>query len=441
MLSSPDADLVRRDPGLPGLAMLLDPEALAARLREALPDADLEQLQPAYLRYKPGTSCLVGYRRESTGSVTLYAVARRANDAEKLRKTSRRPAAADQLGGGILLLEDKAVQVWSFPEDGRLQSLARIVDPDARFSLFRTRFMDLPGLWVSTLFTLAYKPERRYVARLLGCTGVHAALKLYTEEGFHSAIAAAKAFRSSGPLRVARRLARSSRHHAVLFEWLPGRPLAEAILDPAFAMSTIATVGAALAHLHAQRSSKLRLLRRTEEAVFLQSAASVVGYLCPSLATQAYRLAERLTLQIGQYPSFDHAIHGDFYAQQVLVTEDTAAIVDLDRAQRGDPAIDLGLFLAHLERDALCGSLSSSQLRLLREGLLEGYRSAGCQIPPARIQAYTAVGLLRLAVDPFRYREGNWPEQIERMLHRAIEISMTKHRAVGRYPLLSEAVG
>ena len=39
MISSAEIDLIRRDPAIPGLATVLDPEVLAAALRRAAPTA------------------------------------------------------------------------------------------------------------------------------------------------------------------------------------------------------------------------------------------------------------------------------------------------------------------------------------------------------------------------------------------------------------------
>src|SRR3972149_4862582 len=103
---------------------------------------------------------------------------------------------------------------------------------------------------------------------------------------------------------------------------------------------------------------------------------------------------------------------------QVLLADDTVAFLDLDRAVCSDSAADLGLFIAHLERDALRGNISTSQVESLGNSLLEGYGfGVGLDIP-SRIELYTAAGLLQLAPDPFRHREPNWPERTEATLDR-----------------------
>ena len=71
-----DADraLVRRDPGIPGLEMVLDPDSFAATLRILYPQAGVTAAEPLYVRYKPTTSCLVGYSVSCTvGTVSVYA--------------------------------------------------------------------------------------------------------------------------------------------------------------------------------------------------------------------------------------------------------------------------------------------------------------------------------------------------------------------------------
>ncbi|HET7087176.1 MAG TPA: sulfotransferase, partial [Anaerolineae bacterium] len=54
VLSPGNVDLARRDPALPGLATVLDPEAFVGALRRSVPDADLGAARITYVKYKPG---------------------------------------------------------------------------------------------------------------------------------------------------------------------------------------------------------------------------------------------------------------------------------------------------------------------------------------------------------------------------------------------------
>jgi aminoglycoside phosphotransferase (APT) family kinase protein len=65
------ARLLDADPELPALAEALDPDRMAARFAGAL--AGVERCEPAPVRYKPGTRCVLRYRlRTAAGPLELY---------------------------------------------------------------------------------------------------------------------------------------------------------------------------------------------------------------------------------------------------------------------------------------------------------------------------------------------------------------------------------
>jgi aminoglycoside phosphotransferase (APT) family kinase protein len=419
MLSPSDADLIRREPALPGLATLLDTEAFVTALRRSLPEAELGAAQITYIRYKPGMNCLVAYRLEAAGApVEVYAKTYGPDAEVQLQNARQRSSVSGPLGPGRIVLEDGAIVVSFFPNDGRLKALPRLADVEARNRLLRKLIPDRPDLWEGTIRRLAYKPERRYVARLLAREDAGAVIRVYTGPGYRAARMPARALASRGPLRLARWLGGSDRRHILAFDWLSGRLLSEAMLESELELEAVVMVGAALAEFHTQNPNGLTFLTRAAEAETLLTVAAGLGVVCPHLATRAHDLARRLAARIVDEPRVNGPIHGDFYAKQVLLTDDAVAILDLDRATAGDPAADLGNFIAHLKRDALRGHLAPNRVEPLREALLEGYRAATPHSLPARIELYTAAGLLRLAPDPFRHREPNWPERIEAILER-----------------------
>ena len=71
MLSPADADLVRRDPAIAGLATVLDEGAFLDTLAPLLPAVSLHSIRPLYARYKPMTRCVVGYQVEEA-DLTLW---------------------------------------------------------------------------------------------------------------------------------------------------------------------------------------------------------------------------------------------------------------------------------------------------------------------------------------------------------------------------------
>jgi tRNA A-37 threonylcarbamoyl transferase component Bud32 len=420
VLSPFEADLVRRDSGLPGLAIVLDPEAFVGALQRSLPTADLGPARITYVKYKPGTNCLVGYRLTVAGTVVdVHAKAYGANAAKKLQKAHEQSGQPGALGRGRIPLDDCQVVVSVFPNDAKVKALPFLVDAETRLGLLDEVFPDRPDLSIGTLRGLVYKPERRYVARLLSEDGPQAVLKLYTRPGYEDVQRHRVSYESRSPLRLASRLGQSYHHAALAFDWLPGRLLSEAILDTQFDAHALVTVGAAIAQLHAQTPAGLMRLTHEAEANTLLSEATLLSLVCPHLAQRAETLARRLAAHLVDRSPVYRLIHGDFHARQVLLNGDTAAILDLDRAVCADPIIDLGLFVAHLEREVIRGNLSANRIEPLAQALLDGYAAATHQtVADDEIRLYTAVELLRLAPRFFRYREPDWPERIKASLDR-----------------------
>ena len=425
MLSPHDAQVVRRDPALPGLATLLDPAAFLAALGARLPNAELRRAVSNYVRYKPGTSCLAAYRIESAGgeAVDAYAKAYRPDDQAKVRKRLDAPGVATALGPGPFLLDDVAVLVCPFPNDAEVEALPALADRQGRADLLRRVLPDRPNLWDGDLRPLAYKPERRYVGRLDLGGEPRAAVKLYSGSGFGRMSRSAKLLGSRGTLRVPRRLGRSERHCVLALEWLPGRPLLDVLAAPALDAGAVEAVGAAVAELHAQGGSKLEVLSRASEAAgLLALAEALAALLGPPWDRDVQAIGDRLTGWLTQRPPPAACTHGDFHPKQVVIGGDdgnTVGLLDTDEAVRGDPAADAGGFLAHVELYALTGRLPADRVEPVRAALWRGYRSAGGAWDDQGIDGYTAVGLLRLAPNLFRGRDPEWPARTSAVMGRA----------------------
>jgi len=136
MLSPNEADLVRRDPAIPGLATVLDPDAFAAALRGAAPEADLRSAQITYARYKPQNHCRLAYRLDLAGAELDADVrACRQDDLASWLEDHKKSGTAGPLGPGHLVhvvLEDCAVLVSAFPNDLKLPGLWRLTNPNER---------------------------------------------------------------------------------------------------------------------------------------------------------------------------------------------------------------------------------------------------------------------------------------------------------------------
>lgn len=416
MLSPADADLVRRDRDLPDLALLLDADLLGTRLERTLGHREVADVQVTYLRYKPGQSCLAACRAVVAGQqVDLIAKAYRPTATEKFQKAVARDSVPGPLGAGRFVLDDSTVLVSVFPNDGKVERLARLMSPDGLAAL-AARFRIQPGATV-LLETLRYNPHRRFVGRMMAEGASVATVRCYSAMEYPGIVAKAGALTSRGPLRLARRLTRMHRFCLLGFEWLHGDLLEEAVAEKAVPPPTMELVGNALAHLHAQEAPALPPRTNASQAAAIVSLGRHLALLHPPIASLVRGVAERVAARLARESADPRPLHGDFYGKQVLLSGATAALIDLDESSLGDPAIDLARFQADLEASAVSGRLDSSELHALVEPLLTGYRLARNQ--PARLNLHVAAQLLRLSAHPFRRREPSWPDIATAILERA----------------------
>ncbi|MGI8539082.1 MAG: phosphotransferase family protein [Rubrobacteraceae bacterium] len=432
MLSSADENLIRRDTALPELRTLLDPEAFVEAIRPHVPE-DIEpgSARVVYLKYKPGTNCLAAYKISVGGrEVDVYAKTFGPDADVKIENAlMRREKSSGSLGPGRIVLEDRAIAVAFFPNDDKLRQLGRLSEEGGKF--VERLVPDRPELWDGDLQTLRYKPERRYVARISVGGEPRAVIKLYREVDYwktrRNARAFDAAFKTTGPFRVVDLIGGSKKHHAVAFEWRDGNPLGDAIGDPAQRTDALETAGAALAELHSQPPGGLRRLPRNVEAETLAELVEPLVFNTPELENRIRSLAGSLAEKLVREAPVWHPIHGDFYEDQVIVSGGAATLLDLDEAASGDPAADLGLFIAHLEKEIMRGRLERGAVAPAAHALLEGYRAYGGKASPEKVRFYTAVGLFRLAPHPFRSREPEWPEITDGILRRSEELFKTAY--------------
>ncbi|MBX7103558.1 MAG: aminoglycoside phosphotransferase family protein [Gemmataceae bacterium] len=112
--------------------------------------------------------------------------------------------------------------------------------------------------------------------------------------------------------------------------------------------------------------------------------------LCRQLADRLRRPAQSL-------------IHRDFYPEQVLVAPDAVVLLDLDLLSRGDPALDVGNFIAHLLESAIRMPGSAARLRCSAAEFRTEYLGDGCAVSPEAIDAYTTLSLARLFAIAFEF--------------------------------------
>jgi Ser/Thr protein kinase RdoA (MazF antagonist) len=417
MLAPADAAVAARDPTLPGLPLLLNPEAVADLLRQSVLSFGVLSVRPLYVRYKPGTRCLVAYEvRTPNGTLPVHANAYSTLRAMDAAAASIHRAQDVVTPGRIVAAPGIVISV--FPHDDTLPSLARVWHRDDRNGLLEKLLPECPALWDAEFKLLAYKPGRRCVAVLRGAGGAAAVLKAYTASGFSRAMVGGRAFFSRGAVRVASILGRSRRHHLIAFEWLPGETLSTLLHDERVGTDRLEEVGAALASLHLQKARRLRADRNASVGVELSAVATGIGSLCPEIGDRAVRLAQVLATSLQQVED-GVPLHGDFHAGQVVAAGESIAIIDMDRASRGDSRADVASFIAHLRCEALDGRIDANIAERAGDALLEGYERSSHRPVRHGLEPYVAAALLRLAPRPFRSRLPDWPLLTAEIVRRA----------------------
>lgn len=417
MLSTPDAALSRRDPALPGLGLVLDAGAMGERIAAALPGLSIVSSEATYTRYKPRGGCVVAYRL-GTDRGDLIGVAR-AFPADALAKMVKDDDARGlPPAAGVppaLLFPEQRASFSFFPNDRRLPALRGLADARVRRRLLRNVAPSRPELWEATIAPLAYKPGRRFVARL-SHGDRQAVLRLYGAQELGGAIRAVEAFAAVSPALVPSVLGTSERHRAVVTTWIPGTSLDRLLQSGSCAPGTLFRAGEAVALIHRHPGRGLVHLTTGDVRAAIVAAASAVASLSPDLEDRASRIGGRVMAGLVESRSAPATIHGDLTADQIVVGDASVGLIDLDRAGRGDPASDLGKMLAGFERDRLHGRASAEEVVTWSREFLDGYRHAGGADPGPLLRVHVALWLLTFAPEPFRMRDPDWPHGVEQMI-------------------------
>src|SRR5262249_28748739 len=125
----------------------------------------------------------------------------------------------------------------------------------------------------------------------------------------------------------------------------------------------------------------------------LAQTAGLLGRACPVLAEQSAALAAELARH--HEPSSEAVcLHGDVHPKNAVLRGERIALIDLDKACLGEPAVDLGSFLSLLRYQRVIGDLSEDEERARAEAVLGAYARRRTR-PAARVLAWhTAAALL-----------------------------------------------
>jgi aminoglycoside phosphotransferase (APT) family kinase protein len=295
-----------------------------------------------------------------------------------------------------LYLREYDCLVELFPADFALPSLATALDP-----VVMAAKLSLPAPPAVEL--IYYRPHRRALLRYAGA-GVALIGKIYRDVRL-----ARRTWRILGEIDAAQRkkgrpltprpYAFLEEDSLLVMERSGGTPLHRLFASASDAEAS-AAVGAAattLASLHAL-DIEVRVERSIERELThtrrrIERLRAVEPDLAGAIDAQLDRVAPLVHDDRAEPFCF---VHRDYNASQILIDGPHAVVVDFDRAARGDPALDVGNFLADLRRQALVTERDG--LRGLAAGFLEAYCAcAGVPGLAERARLAEIVSLARMA--------------------------------------------
>ncbi len=421
------------DPALGAMEVVLHGDAMGAILGAQLPDCASGRLQlrscrPYSVKYKPGKYCFVVYNLtfsdSSSGTLItalahsiLYPRRRSAKRWATLQRTQlieqarhMYPQAPDIRA---IHLPELGALVQLYPVDVNLPELLLA----GSAAIMRRKLHEaLPG--VSTgeaprceVELIRYKPGSRAVLRyrLHGSEERVVYGKLQHDAGNRALYAVERALQDAG-VAVPTPLAYLPDLQLTLHAEAPGTWLKQ-LRGTAEFVNWMEPVAAALARLHATPTDRL-CVQATQNQAGLVEVAQTIAVLIPGLAREVVQLAERLIAHLNVVQGPTAIIHGDFYEDQLFVSDIGVVLLDFEEAQLGDPLLDVGHFLAQL---SLRGNAEHA-----RAAFLDAYAAFH---PRARKDAllFEARAVLSLALGPFQRLRPAWPEKIERRIRLATD--------------------
>jgi hypothetical protein len=384
---------IPRDPALPRLGLLLDPDEMTALLARSLGrPARLERVRISRVSYKPRERVSVHYRvlvdgrpedavARAVAGRSLEARARRPPLLELARRVDGRSPARTPV---VYEPAAEALVTW-LPLDPRLPALAQ--PPTQLARALRGAGLQLPP-GPAEPRRLSYKPGRRAVLGLNGHV-----LKLYSSARQFEAAATALRGGSAVP-----RLATPAFGARLTSLRLTAQGAVDGVqVSP---LAAAAEAGALIRGLQHAATPWLEPAPPERQLEAAARKAALIGTVVPTLACRAASLVRRLSRSEPAGSTLVPA-HGDFHSSQLLRVGNALVVLDLDAMCLAAPALDPAEYAA----------AAADGGEAVLETLLDGYGPR-----PQSLDWHLAAALLIRASHPFHRQVPEWPQRVESVL-------------------------
>ena len=183
--------------------------------------------------------------------------------------------------------------------------------------------------------------------------------------------------------------------HLWLQDAVPGRMVTDFLL-PGGDTTSSARAGTALALLHRTSVPTDRFWTFAQEIEVLDRALDAAQKSLPGEARRIAAIAEKARPMISSLePGPVTGLHRDYYPDQVLVDDERVWLLDLDLYALGDPAIDLGNYVAHIAELALRQYGDAAALDEHVAAFLQAYGGHAMLPDARRVEIMTVISLCR----------------------------------------------
>jgi aminoglycoside phosphotransferase (APT) family kinase protein len=430
---------VPEDPVLPHLAEALDPVAMLALFRGELTPAGefgIEDCRVDRIRYRRGARAIIQYTvrlvapsggelREQWITALLYPRERAGQVWGKLQRRVPPIAVPDAVLPPVAFAQDSTMILQTFPVDRRLPSLPALVNPGQLAFALAQPGGAAPGAW--TVEAVRYRAglgcalRWHLDARSNGSDTWY--VKAYRDRQgarSHRALLALGSALGGLGFTVPEPVAYLEDHRALVQEEVTGRSLADVLLAKDDAGPVMGRVAEALATFHREVPAPARRRTKSDELDDVRRAAALVSWVRPALTDTAQSVVACIAEGLDDVEPA--ATHGDLKPDHIVLRGDSLTVLDLDWFSGSDPVADVGAMIARLTGLAHRHPPLAARIEAVGRTFADGYFA---RVPSAwqrRFPAHHAGALLHEAGGCFRHQLPGWPELMDAIVQRAMEV-------------------
>jgi len=426
MIKMPTLEAIA-DASMPQMTMILDETIMGGEFDQALfgkpcGGSRVQSCEIQWIKYKPAQNCTVCYRLTIDHGAADYTeqflYGRIYADGGALKRVAPAQAASParpRHGEPIVYLASVEMLCWLFPNDRKLDGLAKLTDgawlsnnllPEVVGAVFGAD-------WRLSDFTSAivhFVPEHNCTLRvdieaLHDRSGAQARQRVYGKTYYNGA--GAETYRrmcalwqrssiTGDVLGLAQPIAYQAEEKILWQAHVAGETLLDQGIGSAKFLAALAPAAAAVAALHGSALDCCQTVTRETELTKLTQAGAILSAALPAYGRQIHGVVNSLLRQAEDLPRRpDATLHGDLHIGNIITNNGKAALIDLDALCRGPALYDIGSFIAALIYHGIVNDVAETELTAITTTFCAHYRrQIAWEFSDTELHWYVAAALI-----------------------------------------------